>query len=525
AEEGVTVPIGVRHINVIFHQWVARSLSKDIAHKYLSRQFEGCEGDLIINIGGHDLMIKRACLYVSGKSGLDLTYDCIQRQVIQDTIALPCCEGDALKAFSRYFRAYIQKGFVSIECEFIGPDGERMCFPESYAILMGAKFISEPARMGSIWGINQMMLDLIDSGQIRTWDQFFDMHPMKGGSWKNGGAATTKALQIETASNQVIMMWLATFLEFRGNCYSEGFREFADLSLQERQDISVRQCLRISNAVLKRLSHHQSYIPFLDTSRVSKYPTMGILLFFDGDGFGFLGQTKRLSFEHSLIETFLYEELIWTIMLNSAHIMGMDLGDIGEMGHPQLGGRHVNLKDLTHYFSGIPKIDKGSVIKITSSKTVSLTADIFEALGVIRAEFSAKLKKEFNQNNSEALRRLVVQLLQLEDKTEMSSWALAFNRQSRSLNASSLLYLRLYSQLYQVQIQLYLIDAQKSKSWNFDTGGIDGACLKPFPTDVQLPAPIPPRGVSQSTQVMSLGWVKIDAKDGKDGDDRFFSLD
>jgi len=89
--------------------------------------------------------------------------------------------------------------------------------PPSMAQLAVALLVSEAARNWRTWGINLMLLDLLDSGAT-TWDQLLqgDQHPMARGSsfdqaaaktGMKGGRATTETWSLEAS---ITMRWLST---------------------------------------------------------------------------------------------------------------------------------------------------------------------------------------------------------------------------------------------------------------------------------------------------------------------------
>jgi hypothetical protein len=75
-----------------------------------------------------------------------------------------------------------------------------------------AKFISEPARNWHIWIINLMLLDLLEDGFI-TWDTFFRIHPMRGGSYTEttDNGEIKKKSQIDNDMAMIAMNWLKIY--------------------------------------------------------------------------------------------------------------------------------------------------------------------------------------------------------------------------------------------------------------------------------------------------------------------------
>lgn len=129
--------------------------------------------------------------YLNSKTRPSDTYDAMRHEV-------------NLKSFVKKVRAFLENG---------GQDPQLNESNFNEARLTYAKFISEPARNFSTWLINLMLLDLIEEGVINNVDDFFDLHPMRGGSYANqvAGGGGKKRGQIVNDETLIVVNWLRHF--------------------------------------------------------------------------------------------------------------------------------------------------------------------------------------------------------------------------------------------------------------------------------------------------------------------------
>jgi hypothetical protein len=148
-----------------------------------------------------------------------------------------------------------------------------------------AKFISEPARNWEIWLINLMLLDLIED-KIISWEEFFDIHPMRGGSYTKteDEIEVKKTEQINNDIATIAMNWLkiywpyAEYIEMADSCGS--YHEPANSAQVHHVEKYYRNTV-IMTLLLKRMNslkrwdyvfsaeeYYESLSPILEPHRI-----------------------------------------------------------------------------------------------------------------------------------------------------------------------------------------------------------------------------------------------------------------
>jgi ankyrin repeat protein len=119
------------------------------------------------------------------------TYDAMKEGVTRDY------PKGSVKKFTKDIRIFLEESGKKIKSK--GHEYDRARFAV-------AKFVSEPARNWKIWLVNLMLLDFIEDEKI-TWEEFFEIHPMRGGS----DTEDKKEDQINEEIKIIVINWLRMY--------------------------------------------------------------------------------------------------------------------------------------------------------------------------------------------------------------------------------------------------------------------------------------------------------------------------
>ena len=205
--------------------------ARDFITKIRSQQPQSTH--LNIKLADLDILFNRDTYYVTHQSLPNVeTYDQMKHRVKQWDPFNKKHEfkhhKDELKLFSTMARSFLETFQLSVKRDGHGHHVFHYCdgkvdrhvrVPAIVGLIICSKFISEPIRNPKMWHINQMMLDLIDLGVINNWDDFFDRHPMRGGSWKKQGQPLIqKSLELHKDIGNVIGAWLVATYKGNAKC-------------------------------------------------------------------------------------------------------------------------------------------------------------------------------------------------------------------------------------------------------------------------------------------------------------------
>lgn len=154
-------------------------------------------------------------------------------------------EEGGVDKFIKIAREFLTKPGAEIETDGSEPNVVRA---------VAAKFFSEPTRRFSTWTINLMLLDLLEAGAIDL-DQFFQFHPMQGGSFEHnqfdGGEKKLDLIsRMETA---IVINWLQLFWGQQAS-----FSTVEEVDFEEAMQMSPSETRNFSELLLSAI-HQRTY--------------------------------------------------------------------------------------------------------------------------------------------------------------------------------------------------------------------------------------------------------------------------